>query len=521
MSLARGLSTAAHPDAAPDQAAQTDRSAHGASRSVARNGAAPACAFVIFGITGDLAARKLIPALYQLHVNGELDARTVIVGFGRKPLTDAELTGNLHEALAREVPDLDEGAWRSLAGRISYVHGDYASAEAFGRLAAALEDLDVAGRVYYTATPPGVYGAIARSLAGAGLARASEGRFSRLVVEKPFGTDAASAKALNEELLEYFSEQQLYRIDHYLAKETAQNLGVLRFANSMFEPFWNNRYIDHVQITMIEPMGVEGRGQFYEDAGILRDVFQNHLLQLLALIAMEPPVRFDARSMRDEKVKLFSAVACPNPQETVLGQYVAGNGMAGYRQEPGVDPRSRQATFAAMHLTVENWRWGGVPFYLRSGKRLEAKASEIVLQFKAPPHVPFTLPSPVRPDRLILRIVPDEGISIRFNGKRPGQRVELGRISLDFSYRESFDGAIPDAYETLLLDVMEGDATLFMRADEVEAQWAIIDPLLEYATAPGTTPLFYEAGGRGPKAAYALLESVGRSWKRPAGVKTD
>lgn len=519
MSMAREHTVAAG-DGAPDTDAQTAHNADQASRSVVRNGVAPACAFVIFGITGDLAARKLIPALYQLHVNGELNRKTVIVGFGRKPLSEPELEGSLREALAREVPNLDESAWRSLAERISYVHGDYASVEDFARLAAAVEGLDVAGLIFYTATPPSVYGAIARSLAGAGLSSESDRRFSRLVVEKPFGTDAASAKALNDELLEHFSERQLYRIDHYLAKETAQNLGVLRFANSMFEPFWNNRYIDHVQITMIEPMGVEGRGQFYEDAGILRDVFQNHLLQLLALVAMEPPVRFDARSVRDEKVKLFSAIACPDPKEAVLGQYVAGNGMPGYRQEPGVDPRSRQATFAAMRLTVENWRWAGVPFYLRSGKRLEAKASEIVLQFKAPPHVPFTLPAPVRPDRLILRIVPDEGISLRFNGKRPGQRVELGRISLDFSYRQSFDGAIPDAYETLLLDVMEGDATLFMRADEVEAQWAIIDPLLEHAERQETVLHFYEAGGRGPRAAYALLEDVGRSWKRPAGVKT-
>lgn len=491
----------------------------GEEDTVARSEPAPACAFVIFGATGDLTARKLIPALYQLHVKGELNEHSVIVGHARRAMTDEELRDYLGGAMRKELPGLDEAAWNALAQRISYVQGDYQSDAGFLRLAAKLKELDLDGWVFYTATPPEAYAGIARSLAEAGLARPPQGKFSRLVIEKPFGSDEASARELNSELLEHFTEEQLFRIDHYLAKETAQNLGVLRFANTMFEPVWNNRYIDHVQITMIEPMGMEGRGAFYESAGVLRDVFQNHLLQLLALMAMEPPVRFDARSVRDEKVKLFSAVSCPDPVETVLGQYVSGNGMPGYRQEPDVDPSSRQATFAAMRLEVENWRWAGVPFYLRSGKRLEAKATEIVLQFKKPPHVPFDLAAPVHADRLVMRIVPDEGMTVRFNGKRPGQRVELDRVGLDFSYQRSFLGAIPDAYETLLLDVMEGDATLFMRADEVEAQWRIIDPVIEYMQFRKPTPDFYEAGGMGPHAAYALLEGVGRSWKRPAGVK--
>ncbi len=491
----------------------------GAPDTVARSSPAPACAFVIFGVTGDLTARKLIPALYQLHVKGELNEGSVIIGHARRDMTDEDLRAFLGQEIAKEVPDLDEAAWKALAARMSYIKGDYQGDDGFVLLAAKLRDLDVAGTVFYTATPAGVYARIARSLDEAGLAQPAEGKFSRLVVEKPFGADEASAKELNAELLQHFDEKQIYRIDHYLAKETAQNLGVLRFANTMFEPIWNNRYIDHVQITMIEPMGVEGRGEFYEGAGVLRDVFQNHLLQLLALVSMEPPVRFDARNVRDEKVKVFSAVACPNPERTVLGQYVAGNGMVGYRQEPDVDPSSKQATFAAMQLNIENWRWSGVPFYLRSGKRLEAKASEIVLQFKAPPHVPFKLSAPVNTDRLVMRIVPDEGMTIRFNGKRPGQRVELDRIGLDFSYQTSFEGTVPEAYETLLLDVMEGDPTLFMRADEVEAQWRIIDPIIEYIEFRKPTPEFYEAGGMGPHEAYAMLEDIGRSWKRPGGVK--
>jgi len=487
--------------------------------SVSRSKPAPACAFVIFGITGDLTGRKLIPALYQLAVKGELNERSVIIGHARREMTDEEARAYLTAKVTAEIPDLDRAVWEGLAARISYVQGDYESSAGFVRLAEKLATLDVAGTIFYTATPPEVYAGIARSLAEAGLARPAQGKFARLVVEKPFGEDEASAKALNALLLEHFDESQLFRIDHYLAKETAQNLGVLRFANSMFEPVWNNRYVDHVQITMIEPMGMEGRGRFYEAAGVLRDVFQNHLLQLLALMAMEPPVRFDARAVRDEKVKLFSAVTCPSPEDTVFGQYVSGNGSVGYRQEPAVDPGSKQATYAAMQLGVENWRWSGVPFYLRSGKRLEAKASEIVLQFKAPPHVPFNLAAPVNADRLVMRIVPDEGMTIRFNGKRPGQRVELDRIGLDFSYQQSFEGAIPDAYETLILDVMNGDATLFMRADEVEAQWRIIEPVLGYLEESAATPHFYEAGGRGPQEAYQLLEAAGREWKRPAGVR--
>ena len=476
---------------------------------------APPTAFVIFGITGDLAARKLLPALFQLHRQGALDDDTLVVGYGRSPLGDEALRERLHEALAQHGEWLDEAAWSALEDRIRYVQGGYDEVDGFKRLAHCLDEWDVGNRVFYTATPPQTYEAIVRCLEEAGLHREGRG-WSRLVIEKPFGDDLESARALNRHVLDRFREDQVYRIDHYLAKETAQNLAVLRFANSIFEPVWSNRYVDHVQITMVEPMGVEGRGGFYESAGVLRDVFQNHLLQLVALVAMEPPARYDAHSVRDEKVKVFDALRCVRPETAVLGQYVSGNGMIGYREEEGVDPRSKQATFAAIEMELRNWRWSGVPFYIRSGKRLEMKATEIVLQFKTPPHVPFDLPSSLKADRLVLRLVPDEGIVLRFNGKRPGQGIELERISLDFLYGRSFDRPNPDAYETLLLDVMLGDATLFMRADEVEAQWRVLTPLLDHVREGQPTPPFYEAGSMGPDAAYALLEREGRYWHRPA-----
>ncbi len=481
-------------------------------------GKLPPFAFTIFGVTGDLSARKLLPALYHLHVKGYLHPQTRIVGFGRTVVGTAELRTRLGAAVAAEVPDFDESAWQSLAGRTSYCSGGYDDEASYLALAGHLDGLGLAGRIFYTATPPETYADIASGLAAAGLAAEGADGFSRLVVEKPFGDDLASARRLNAALLASFEEQQLFRIDHYLAKETAQNLAVLRFANSLFEPIWSNRYLDHVQITMAEPMGIEGRGSFYESAGVLKDVFQNHLLQLLALVAMEPPAKFDEDDVRDEKVKLLRAVRCPRPADVVLGQYQAARDVKGYRDEDGVAPDSRQATFAAMMLEVRNWRLSGVPFFLRSGKRLEAKASEIVLQLRNPPHLPFDLKAPLNPDRLILRLVPDEGITVRFNGKRPGAGFELDRIDLDFSYQASFAAPNPDAYETLLLDVAAGDATLFMRADEVEAQWAIMQPVLDWIASENPTPIPYRAGSAGPEEAFELLERSGRSWYRPSGV---
>jgi glucose-6-phosphate 1-dehydrogenase len=470
------------------------------------------CAIVIFGATGDLTARKLMPALYALHRAGRLHPETAIVGFGRTRMSDAQLRDRLADAVAEHGGEAPGEAWRDLAERIRYVPGSYDDDAAYAALAARLRDVGLPDHLYYTATPPTAYAAIVAGLATAGLAGEDEG-FRRLVIEKPFGEDLASARVLNAHVLERFRESQVYRIDHYLAKETAQNLAVLRFANTLFEPIWSNASIDHVQITMAEPMGVEGRGDFYDRAGVIRDVFQNHLLQLLALVAMEPPARYDAEAVRDEKVKVLRALACADPERAVLGQYTAGGGAPGYLEEAGVDPASRTPTFAAATFAIRNWRWAGVPFYVRAGKRLEAKASEIVLRFKVPPHLPFDLPTPPKPDRLVLRIVPDEGISLRFNAKQPGQGIELDRVSLDFAYRGRYARANPDAYETLIQDAIEGDATLFMRADEVEAQWSVVAPLL---TATETrAPVPYTAGSMGPPEAEDLIGRDGRHWHRP------
>jgi len=473
-----------------------------------------ACAFVIFGVTGDLAARKLLPALWALHRDGALHPESRIVGYARSEGDDASLRAQARTELERYAGDLDEAAWDDLAGRFHYVRGGYDDPDGHGRLADRLEELGLPRRLFYTATPPATYAGIAEAMAEAGLHHPPAGGWARLVIEKPFGHDLDSARDLNDRLRAVFDEAQIYRIDHYLAKETAQNLAVLRFANALFEPIWSNRYVDHVQITMTEPLGVEGRGGFYEQAGVVRDVFQNHLLQLLALVAMEPPARWEADAVRDEKVKVFRAMACPDADEAVFGQYVAARGLRGYRDEDNVDPESTQATFAAVRFEVRTWRWSGVPFYVRSGKRLEHKASEIVLRFKTPPHVPFALPAPLKADRLVLRVTPNEGIRLVFNAKRPGQGVQLGRVSMDFAYDGRFDRRTPDAYETLLLDAMVGDATLFMRADEVEAQWHVVRPLLERAD-DGRLPHPYPAGGRGPDAAYALMERAGRYWHEP------
>ncbi|MFO8151239.1 MAG: glucose-6-phosphate dehydrogenase [Trueperaceae bacterium] len=468
--------------------------------------------FVIFGVTGDLAARKLVPALHALQSSGSLHPETVVLGFGRSELSDDALRQRLGEALAEQLDGPLDDAWHHLSERIHYLRGGYDEPDAYARLAERLHDVGHGDHIYYTATPPQTYGDIVSGLADAGLAEEAEG-YRRLVIEKPFGEDLDSARSLNALVLERFKETQVYRIDHYLAKETAQNLAVLRFANTLFEPIWSNRAIDHVQITMAEPMGMEGRGSFYDEAGVVRDVFQNHMLQLLALVTMEPPARYDADAVRDEKVKVLRALSCADPETAVLGQYTAGRSAPAYVDEPGVAPESRTPTYAAARFELHNWRWAGVPFYLRAGKRLEAKASEIVLTFRRPPHVPFDLPAPPRADRLILRLVPDEGISLRFNAKHPGQGIELDRVGLDFAYQGKYQRPNPDAYETLIQDVIEGDATLFMRADEVEVQWKVIAPLL--AATDAKRPLPYAAGSMGPVEAAELLERDGRHWYRP------
>jgi glucose-6-phosphate 1-dehydrogenase len=473
---------------------------------------APRCAFVIFGISGDLAARKLMPALFTLHLEGALHPESHIVGYARSDYSDESLRQKLKEALQKYAKDFDEAQWAKLEPRIHYVRGGYDDPAGFDALKHKLDELNLENHAFYTSTPPNAYEGIVTCLANIELNRSSG--WTRLIIEKPFGDDLASAQHLNKVVLEHFSEDQVYRIDHYLAKETAQNLSVLRFANTLFEPIWSNRYVDHVQITMAEPMGVEGRGGFYEEAGVIRDVFQNHLLQLLALVAMEPPSRYDAIAVRDEKVKVFRAMECLEPDHSVMGQYVARGAMKSYREEEGVNPDSRQATYAAAKFTINNWRWAGVPFYMRSGKRMPGKTTEIVLRLKSPPHIPFDVLKDFKADRLVMRLVPNEGISLRFNVKEPGRSDDMKRVSMNFFYDKEFAHPSPDAYETLLLDAMIGDATLFMRADEVEAQWRIVEPVLKWWEASDQEPAFYASGSWGPKEADRLLEQHGRYWHR-------
>ena len=475
------------------------------------------CTFVIFGITGDLAARKLVPALWALHLEGRLHENTQIVGYARSERSNTELRDSLHGALQTYVGTVDQAAWDSFAPRLHYVRGGYGDTAGHTELLAALDGLGHPRRLFYTATPPETYEDIVNAMVASGLAASPEGGWTRLVIEKPFGHDTKSAQQLNNVISEAFAEDQIYRIDHYLAKETAQNIAVLRFANALFEPIWSNKYVDYVEISMMEPMGVEGRGAFYEAAGVVRDVFQNHLLQLIALVAMEPPSRWQANAVRDEKVKVFDALEAPSRDDVVFGQYDRHGDTPGYRDEDGVADQSNQATYAAVRFKINNWRWSGVPFYVRSGKRMGAKTTEIVLNFKKPPHVPFALKDPLKADRLVLRVNPDEGIQFVFNAKQPGQGTNLGRVSLDFAYEGRFDRSPPDAYETLLLDAMLGDATLFMRADEIEAQWRIVEPLLN-GSGPMADPHFYPAGTSGPDAAERLLQAAGHAWHDPTST---
>ena len=470
----------------------------------------PDCAFVIFGITGDLAARNLLPALYQLCLKGRIHPETEIVGYARSDLTRDALRNRLTKSLRNFEPDFDEKIWSSLVDRIHYVQGDYEHESGFESLRNFLDSLGLQNRIFYTATPPDTYEGIALGIAGAGLNYSSG--FTRLIVEKPFGSDLGSAQRLNASILKNFKEDQIYRIDHYLAKETAQNLAVLRFANTLLEPIWSNKYIDNIQITMAEPMGMEGRGSFYEQTGVIRDVIQNHLLQLVALIAMEPPLDYNAMNVRNEKVKVFDAIKDIGPDKAILGQYSASGEMIGYRAEDGVSPHSHQATFAAIRLDILNSRWSGVPFFIRSGKRLEAKFTQIVIALKAAQKIPFAQTSNLESDRIVLRLGPNEGIALQLNSKIPGQGMNLNRINLNFSYDSNIDHPIPDAYETLLCDALRGDATLFVRADEVEGQWRIIGPLIKHVDLSPEEPHFYPAGTQGPKAADMFLETQDRQW---------
>ena len=485
---------------------------------------------VIFGASGDLTRRKLLPALHQLSSGQRLPARFNVIGIARTELDDEGFRAQFHESL-REFAGLaapDEVS-HSTAARLFYLAGELEDPALYARLAERLSTVGAAdGILYYLAIPPGMYAPVVRQLTAAGLdgRSAPDGTWRRIIVEKPFGTDLRSARELNAVVHAAFDEEQVFRIDHYLGKETVQNLMVFRFANGMFEPVWNRRYIEHVQITAAETVGVERRAAYYEGAGALRDMVQNHLLQVLSLVAMEPPIAFSAASVRDRKMDALLSVqpiAGPGPDplaNVVRAQYgpgwVAGEEVPAYRDEPGVDAGSTTETYVALKAMLDSWRWAGVPFYLRTGKRLPKRTTEIAIQFHRPPLQIFKQVSatPVAPNLMIVNVQPDEGISIRFDAKLPGSRMQLAPVMMNFRYGSAFRGGVPEAYETLLLDALIGDATLFARHDFVEAAWSLITPVHEaWAAQPVAAIPSYEAGEWGPPEADALMAREGRRWR--------
>lgn len=482
---------------------------------------------VIFGVTGDLTRRKLLPAVYNLSKGQRLPARFSVIGVARDNMPDdgirSILSGSLREFAGMEQED--EIA-RSLAERLHYVGGDFRDPSLYERLKTRLDEIDSgSGALFYLAIPPSIYAPVIEQLGAAGLSsQPSAQQWRRVIVEKPFGTDLATARELNGIIHRHFSEDQVYRIDHYLGKETVQNLMVFRFANGMFEPIWNRRYIDHVQITAAETVGVERRANYYEGAGALRDMVQNHLMQLLALVAMEPPIAFSAESVRDRKMDALQSVQpLVNEQgetDVVRAQYVkgwvAGAEVPGYREEPGVNPESTTETYVALRMRLDSWRWAGVPFYLRTGKRLPKRTTEIAIQMRRPPLEIFkrVSPSSVAATLLIVNVQPDEGISIRFEAKLPGTRMQLAPVMMNFRYGSAFGGSVPEAYETLLLDAMLGDPTLFARHDFVEGSWGLITPVHDAWAAEKLRSLpTYEAGEWGPREADALIGRDDRRWR--------
>jgi len=486
------------------------------------------CILIIFGASGDLTRRKLIPALYDLCGEGCLHNCFEVIGTARTPMTDDQFRQSMYEAArtSRDVRGFDEENWARFARRLHYFPGDFSKPETYHALRETLEQMERSGSspnlLFYLSTPASADPEILAGLQTGGLHRRERG-WSRIILEKPFGHDLESARALNNEVLKVFDEPNVYRIDHYLGKETVQNILVFRFANSIFEPVWNRNYVEYVEITAAETLGVERRAAFYEQTGALRDMVANHLLQLLALTAMEPPVAFDAEAVREEKVQVFRAIHPMSVEQvaacTVRGQYGPGRigelEVPGYRQEPGVKPDSNTETFAAVRFNVENWRWAGVPFYLRAGKRMANSVTEIRVHFKRTPQALFAgmTSDSVGPNTVSLRIQPDEGISVSFGAKRPGMFMNTVPVKAHFSYAEAFGSNTPVAYETLILDAMRGDPTLFTRRDEVEAEWKIITPI-EQAWAELPPPAFpnYAAGSEGPEASMTLLGRDGHSW---------
>ena len=488
--------------------------------------APPPLSLVVFGASGDLASRKLLPAIAALAEHKALPDGFTVVGVARTQWSDEQFRQAALDAAPYAGPE-----WKKVVSRFRYVAGEYAEKPTFDKLKKVLAEADAkfatgGNRVYYLATIPAMFGDVASALAEHGCNNPGDGgAFARIVVEKPFGRDLESARALDATLHRAFDEDQIFRIDHYLGKETVQNVLALRFGNAIFEPIWNRRYVDHIQITVAEELGVEHRGGFYETAGALRDIVQNHVMQVLALTLMEPPATVDAQGIRDEKVKLLRAVMIPDVDEAVINsvraQYapgvIDGDPVIGYREEEGVDARSRTETFVAMRLGVDNWRWAGVPVYIRTGKRLPKRATEVVLQFQRVPHLAFgsQLTRDLRPNMLLLRIQPDEGICLFFGAKVPGEAFRLRSVDMDFSYADAFPGAEGGGYERLLHDVMIGDATLFIRTDEVERAWQIVDPFLEAWSQDGVPLSQYPAGTWGPKEADSLLARDLRQWHQP------
>jgi glucose-6-phosphate 1-dehydrogenase len=515
-----------------------------AVHAVQRDRADP-CTMVIFGALGDLSRRKLLPAIYQLMSEHLVDPNFAVLGVARDDgTTDDAFRKAMREALSKsdEVKNIDDELWQELCKRLFFVSADLTKAEDYGNIEKRLTEIeskresDQRNRLFYLAVPPSIFEPIVKNLSASGLAprtkTADDRPWVRIVVEKPFGRDLESARRLNDLLLGLFAEHQTYRIDHYLGKETVQNVLVLRFANSIFEPIWNRQWIHHVQITAAETVGVEDRGKYYEEAGVVRDMFQNHLLQLLSLTAMEPPAQMSANSVRDEKVKVLKSIRWLSDEtiadNAVRAQYTAGSmggkGVPGYIEEKDVASDSTIPTFAAVRLFVDNWRWNGVPFYLRSGKRLKKRVSEIAVQFRTPPHLMFghLTREAMRPNTLVMRVQPNEGIALNFEVKVPGaavaltSNIEIAPVDMEFNYSEAFGETSAPAYETLLLDVMIGEATLFTRSDEVEAAWRVVDPLIKFweTQKPKRMPT-YAAGSWGPREADELIEEDEAEWREP------
>ncbi len=488
------------------------------------------CAVVIFGANGDLTKRKLMPALYRLAYERRLPAGFAVIGVSRTPLSDDAFREKMRESVARFLEDspFDEELWRSFAQGLFYQIGDIgdpalytALGERLGQIAAARA---TAGNVlFYLSTSPSQYAPAVEGLGSAGLHR-HEGAFRRIIIEKPFGHDQASASELNQRVRKVLDEQSIYRIDHYLGKETVQNILAFRFGNGIFEPLWNRRYVNHVQVTAAESIGVEGRGGYYQEAGALRDMIQNHLLQVMATIAMEPPAEYAAEAVRDERAKLLKSIQRILPEDVprvaVKGQYgpahIGGQAVAGFREEPGVDPEAQTDTYAALSLEIDNWRWAGVPFYIRTGKRLPKRVTDIAIEFNRAPLAIFgDETSAQSPNLLVIRIQPEEGISLRFSSKLPGAGMNLRPVMMDFNYGASFGTRTPTAYETLLLDALEGDATLYTRQDMVEASWSVVQPVLEVWSETKFDLPNYAAGSWGPAASDEMLAARGHFWRVP------